>query len=187
MSTLTRPEYFQFAVEGARPGFMAGISHEEEEGPEFQCFPLYSVLLALDSPTVTLLSLDIEGAEFEVFKSLPWDKVDIEVIVTELVHAGEVFPGSRLEIIKYLESKNYQYVGNLFDDIFVRKDLIGLKYDIDVKDAERQFPLFSSDLSLQSKDIKDKYFAFWGERRRPFDGASSWTQYIRPQKPLPNI
>ncbi len=91
VSTLTRPEYFQFAVEGARPGFMAGISHEEgKEGPEFQCFPLYSVLLALDSPTVTLLSLDIEGAEFEVFRSLPWDKVDIEVIVTELVHAGEV-------------------------------------------------------------------------------------------------
>ena len=71
---------------------MAGISHEKEEkeGLEFQCFPLYSVLLALDSPTVTLLSLDIEGAEFEVFRNLPWDKVDIEVIVTELVHAGEV-------------------------------------------------------------------------------------------------
>ena len=79
-------------MEGARPGFMAGMSHkrEEEGGPEFQCFPLYSLLLALDSPTVTLLSLDIEGAEFEVFRSLPWDKMDIEVILTELVHAGQV-------------------------------------------------------------------------------------------------
>ena len=135
---------------------MAGMSQKEEEGPEFQCFPLYSLLLALDSPTVTLLSLDIEGAEFEVFRSLPWDKVDIEVIVIELVHAGEVFEGSRLEIIKYLESKNYQYVGNLFDDIFVRKDLIGVKYNVDIKDAERQFPMFSSDLSLQSKNIKEQ-------------------------------
>ena len=90
-STLTRPEYFPFA-EAVRPGFMAGISGERETGSghEFQCFPLFSVLLALDNPTVTLLSLDIEGAEFEVFRSLPWDKVDIEVIVTELVHAGEV-------------------------------------------------------------------------------------------------
>ena len=69
---------------------MNGITQEKDDGQEFQCFPLYSVLLALDSPTVTLLSLDIEGAEFEVFRSLPWDKVDIEVIVTELVHAGEV-------------------------------------------------------------------------------------------------
>ena len=91
-STLTRPEYLPF-VEAVRPGFMAGISLEMREGArprEFQCFPLYSVLLALDNPTVTLLSLDIEGAEFDVFRSLPWDKVDIEVIVTELVHAGEV-------------------------------------------------------------------------------------------------
>ena len=80
---------------------------EEEEGvSKFQCFPLVSVLMALTNegpesgsrdhsrpirgPRVNLLSLDIEGAEFEVFKTIPWDKVDIEVIVTELVHAGEV-------------------------------------------------------------------------------------------------
>ena len=69
---------------------MDGITQEKEDGTEFQCFPLYSLLLALDSPTVTLLSLDIEGAEFEVFRSLPWDKMDIEVILTELVHAGQV-------------------------------------------------------------------------------------------------
>ena len=69
---------------------MGGITQEKGDGHEFQCFPLFSVLLALDNPTVTLLSLDIEGAEFEVFRSLPWDKVDIEVIVTELVHAGKV-------------------------------------------------------------------------------------------------
>ncbi len=30
-----------------------------------QCFPLYSILLALDNPTVDLLSLDIEGAELQ--------------------------------------------------------------------------------------------------------------------------
>ena len=184
-STLTRPEYLPF-VEAVRPGFMAGISLEMREGArprEFQCFPLYSVLLALDNPTVTLLSLDIEGAEFDVFRSLPWDKVDIEVIVTELVHAGEVFPGSRLEIIQYLESKNYQWVGNLFDDIFVRKDLLGVKYNIDVKDAERQFPLFSSDPSLESQDILDKYFSFWGNKRSPSNGVTPWTQYIWPKKP----
>ena len=41
-----------------------------EPDPEFdmqlQCFPLYSMLMALGNPTVNLLSLDIEGAEFEV-------------------------------------------------------------------------------------------------------------------------
>ena len=126
------------------------------EFTKFQCFPLFSVLLALDSPTVTLLSLDIEGAEFEVFRSLPWDKVDIEVILTELVHAGELGPGSRLEVIEFLKSKNYQYIGNLYDDIFVRKDLIGAKYQVDIRMAEQMFEQFSSEVLIEREDILDK-------------------------------
>ena len=31
-----------------------------------QCFPLYSLMVAVGNPTVNFLSLDIEGAEFEV-------------------------------------------------------------------------------------------------------------------------
>ena len=40
-----------------------------------QCFPLYSVLMALGNPRVDYFSLDIEGAEFPVLKTVPWDKV----------------------------------------------------------------------------------------------------------------
>ncbi len=40
-----------------------------------QCFPLYSVLLALGNPVVDYFSLDIEGAEFPVLKTVPFDKV----------------------------------------------------------------------------------------------------------------
>ena len=137
-------------------GKVDSCSSETSELTKFQCFPLFSVLQALDNPTVTLLSLDIEGAEFEVFKSLPWDKVDIEVIVTELVHAGELFPGSRLDVIKFLESKNYKYIGNLYDDIFVRKDLIGVKYQIDIQKAEQMFEQFSSEVLIEREDILDK-------------------------------
>jgi hypothetical protein len=44
-----------------------------------QCFPLYSLLLALGNPTVNLFILDIEGTEYLILKTIPWDKVDIEV------------------------------------------------------------------------------------------------------------
>jgi hypothetical protein len=40
-----------------------------------QCFPLYSILLALGNPTVDLFSLDIEGAELKVLETIPWSKV----------------------------------------------------------------------------------------------------------------
>ena len=42
--------------------------------------PLYSILLALGNPTVHYFSLDLEGAEFAVLKTIPWDKVDIQVL-----------------------------------------------------------------------------------------------------------
>ena len=41
-----------------------------------QCLPLYTLLLALGNPTVHYLSLDIEGAEFPVLTSIPWNKVN---------------------------------------------------------------------------------------------------------------
>ena len=42
------------------------------------CFPLYSVLLSLGNPVVHYFSLDVEGAELKVLKTVPWDKVDIK-------------------------------------------------------------------------------------------------------------
>ena len=46
---------------------------------ELQCFPLYSYLAALNVTTVDYFSLDVEGAEFSILKTIPWNKVDIKV------------------------------------------------------------------------------------------------------------
>ena len=43
------------------------------------CFPFYSVLLAMGNPVVDYFSLDVEGAELQILKTIPWDKVDIKV------------------------------------------------------------------------------------------------------------
>eukprot|EP00092_Neocalanus_flemingeri_P073101 GFUD01090139.1.p1 GENE.GFUD01090139.1~~GFUD01090139.1.p1 ORF type:complete len:291 (-),score=83.39 GFUD01090139.1:16-888(-) len=48
-----------------------------------QCYPLYSILLALGNPKVDFMSLDIEGSELDVLRTLPFDKVDIEVFLIE--------------------------------------------------------------------------------------------------------
>ena len=50
---------------------------------------------------------------FQVLQSIPWDQVDIEVLVIELEHAGKVFPGTRKEIHQYLAGKEYEYVGTV--------------------------------------------------------------------------
>ena len=40
-----------------------------KEKVALQCFPLYSVLKALNKTTVDFLSLDVEGAEYEILAS----------------------------------------------------------------------------------------------------------------------
>ena len=46
---------------------------------EVQCFPFYSVLLASNRVNVDYFSLDIEGFEMQILKTIPWDQVDIKV------------------------------------------------------------------------------------------------------------
>ena len=43
------------------------------------CLPFFSVLLALGNPTVDYFSLDVEGAELPILKTIPWHKVQIKV------------------------------------------------------------------------------------------------------------
>ena len=45
------------------------------------CLPLYSILLALGNPTVDYFSLDVEGAEYDVLKTIPYNEVDIKVTI----------------------------------------------------------------------------------------------------------
>ena len=91
---------------------MAGISPEANEKTyDIQCFPLYSLLLAAaGNVTVNYLSLDIEGAELLVLETLPWDKLDIEVMTVETAHAGEVFPGTTEDIRQFLRDRGYVLV-----------------------------------------------------------------------------
>ena len=45
------------------------------------CFPFHSILFAIGNPTVDYFSLDIEGIELDILKTIPWDKVNIKVVL----------------------------------------------------------------------------------------------------------
>lgn len=44
-----------------------------------QCFPLYTYLLALNVTEIDYFSLDVEGSELNVLKTIPFDKINIKV------------------------------------------------------------------------------------------------------------
>jgi len=51
------------------------------------CFPLHTILFAIGNPSIDYFSLDIEGLELDVLKTIPWDKVDIKVTtIVQIIH-----------------------------------------------------------------------------------------------------
>ncbi|KAK8378923.1 hypothetical protein O3P69_009571 [Scylla paramamosain] len=94
---------------------------------EVQCLPLYSILLALNTTTVDYFSLDVEGAEMRVLKTIPWDKVNIKTLSVEFIHGGEGKDALR----RYMEGRGYRvfsevtHPGWLANDfIFAKKELL---------------------------------------------------------------
>ena len=85
------------------------VSEKTESSLTLQCVPLYTLLLALENPTVNWFILDIEGAEYQVLQTIPWHLVDIEMISVETDLAGLVMPGTREDIIHYMRSQGYQH------------------------------------------------------------------------------
>ena len=87
---------------------------------QVQCFPLQAVLSALKHPKVDYFSLDIEGAEYAVLKTLDLNQVKINTFGIEVNHAGEIFNGTRKQIQEYLELNSYKFVGQCkIDDFYV--------------------------------------------------------------------
>jgi len=92
-----------------------------------QCFPLYSLLLALNQLTVDFFSLDVEGDELNVLMTIPWDKVNIKTMTVEFIH--EVGKGKDLK--QYVEEQGYKSLlhmsrwdGGVNDIIFRKKGLV---------------------------------------------------------------
>jgi hypothetical protein len=44
-----------------------------------QCFPMYPILLAIGRTHVDYLSLDVEGLEYKILRTIPWHKVYMQV------------------------------------------------------------------------------------------------------------
>jgi hypothetical protein len=44
-----------------------------------ECFPLFSLMAALQVTTIDYLSLDIQGSELKVLRAVPFDKLTIKV------------------------------------------------------------------------------------------------------------
>lgn len=75
---------------------------------------LDSILKEANITRVHYLSIDVEGGESSVIKSIDFDTVKIDVIGFE-----DAYPDIGEPIVKLLEEKGYKKIGKTGDDIFM--------------------------------------------------------------------
>lgn len=73
-------------------------------------------MLALNRTKIDYLSLDVEGWELPIMRTIPFDLIDISVISVEIKHGPE---GSSA-YTEFLESKGFKYHSHLH---FMRREL----------------------------------------------------------------
>jgi hypothetical protein len=67
--------------------------------------------------------LDIEGAEYAVLQTIPWDKVNIRVLIIEVRNAGKIFDGNRFQIRKLMKDNGYKISQSTdIDDIYIKRN-----------------------------------------------------------------
>lgn len=106
---------------------MGKISEKNEDVTkryvDVQCFPLYTYLLAMNRTTVDYFSLDVEGSELEVLKTIPFDKVNIRTLSVEWTHVKE----GKEEIKKYMEALGYYVFSEVTNENLLANDWIFVK------------------------------------------------------------
>ena len=112
-------------------GLLAGLG---DQGEEVLCLPLYTLLLAMGNPTIHYLSLDIEGLEMEVVRTVPWDRVEVWVVSVETNHGSSMEEGRewrREELVEVMEGVGYRWAATAgIDDLFYRRDRLEVSEEV---------------------------------------------------------
>ncbi|KAK4304744.1 hypothetical protein Pmani_023320 [Petrolisthes manimaculis] len=99
-------------------GYKGATGHigQEGEGTDkgltMDALPLHSILQALNVTMIDFFSLDVEGYELKVLKTLSWDRIKIRVLCVETKYVPEGKSG----VISYMQSLGYQHLGNHHND-----------------------------------------------------------------------
>merc|ERR1739848_511323 len=73
---------------------------------EINCIPLTTILRALNRTQVDYVSLDVEGNELDILRTIPFDEFDIKIISAEFSHGHEA-GSSQDEMKSFMQDKGY--------------------------------------------------------------------------------
>lgn len=98
---------------------ISGLNQRKEYGVSTNitvpCIPLYTMLKATNIQIVDYFSLDVEGLELAILKTVPYDKVIFKVLTVEY----GLIPGKQQALDAFLSEQGYKFVKQLNDYLTV--------------------------------------------------------------------
>ena len=82
------------------------------------CFSLNTILSAINIKKVDYFSLDVEGGELDVLKSIQYDKITIDTFSIE--HNG--FEDRKTSIVSFLEEKGFKKLKEDGQDVYFKRN-----------------------------------------------------------------
>ncbi|CAG7734904.1 unnamed protein product [Allacma fusca] len=127
LASTKSPKRLPFFQTGGVMGGLIKPKHHFPDPVQVQCVPFYTILLAVDRTVIDFFSLDIEGTELDVLRTIPFDKVFIKVLAIEHILIKE----GKEALRKFMESHGYRFFtqfvhprGLAGDSIFIHSSLI---------------------------------------------------------------
>ncbi|KZC08311.1 Protein Star [Dufourea novaeangliae] len=94
---------------------------------QVQCFPFIHYMTALNITTVNYFSLDVEGSELQILKTIPFDKISIETLSVEFSHVED----GRKQLIDFMEKNGYYVYSSVVRSDKLAHDIIFSKYSLE--------------------------------------------------------
>lgn len=95
----------------------------EKNHVDAQCFPFDSYMLALNKTRVDYFSLDVEGAELDILKTIDFNKYDISTLSVEFIHDVD----GKVAIKEYMTGKGYFVLTEVTHPNWLANDFIFVK------------------------------------------------------------
>lgn len=92
------------------------FKHHKQSYSKAYCFPLISYLMALNVLEIDFLSLDTQGTELGILRTLPWDNISVRVVIAE---ASVAKNGKEME--KFMVEKGFKVLSRGNDYWFAKE------------------------------------------------------------------
>jgi len=114
-------------VDNLHPTHLSFIGANKGAEVTANCFPLNTIMEALGVSHVDYLSLDVEGPELEILRTVDWNRLRVDVITVEY----RIYGGRQIGIDVTATLKKLRDIRELFGNISIYQEVALLPHGVD--------------------------------------------------------